>query len=146
MTVPNGIKSSYRKRLFQDGYEGFEEIFKQVHKNFRKKLGKIKGVESYVDVLQRHYRTQRSMPTIDARQSFSLDTTFPSNKSKVKYQPLWLESAYDLLVNKKGNTQLGVGAVFPYAACPAIQTTKIVEYIAETWLACKPLLDTILDK
>ncbi|MDH5179823.1 MAG: PD-(D/E)XK nuclease family protein [Gammaproteobacteria bacterium] len=144
--VPNSIKRSLRNRLFQDGYEGFEELFRQVHRNINKTVGKVKGVESYVDVLQRHYRTQKSQPTVDARQTFSLDTAFPSKNSDVKHQPIWLESAYELLANKKGNTQLGVGAVFSYANCPSVKSPKIVESIANTWLACKPLIDVILDK
>ena len=144
VTVPNGIKSSYRKKLVEDGYEEFSDIFRQVHNNLSKSLHIVKGMESWVEVLQRHYRVQSAPPVKDAVLNFNLDTAFPSRRSKVKSQPLWLRTAFDLLKHKKGNTQLGVGAIFPYATCPATQTPEILNHIANVWISCKPLITKIL--
>lgn len=144
VTVPNGISSAYRKRLVNEGYDEFESMFKTIHKNMKKILSKVKGAESFVEVLQRHYRVQSAAPTKDAVMDFNLDTAFPSRRSKVKYQPLWLRAAYDLLEAKKGNTQLGVGAIFPYSSCLATQTPEILDHIAHVWVACKPLIQKIL--
>ena len=76
--------------------------------------------------------------------NFNLETTFPSRKGKVKYQPLWLRTTYDLLKYKKGNTQLGVGAIFPYLTCAASQEREILNHIASTWISCKPLIKKII--
>lgn len=145
VTVPNGLSSQYRKRLTANGLEEFEDVFKRVHKNLKRKIGKVEGAMSWMEVLQRHYRTQTSPPTIDARLAFTLDTAFETD-GRVKQQPLWLESTYNALVKKRGNTQLGVGAIFPYATCPATQTPKILDHIASTWIACKPLITCIKGK
>lgn len=146
VTVPNGIKSYYRKTLVNDGFEEFEKLFKHIHTNLIKNLGKVNGFESWVEVLQRHYRVQSAPPTRDAILNFNLDTAFPSRRSKVKYQPLWLRTAFDLLEHKRGNTQLGVGAIFPYSTCSATQGPEIVDHIAKVWISCKPLINKILSK
>jgi len=62
----------------------------------------------------------------------------------VKVQQEWVESAYRLIVKKRGNVQAGVGAIFPYGECKKIGTPGAIDLFVNTWIACKPLLDAVL--
>jgi len=63
----------------------------------------------------------------------------------VKHQSLWLEIAYEALTKKrKSNLQLGVGAIFRYDQCPVVRSPDILNHVAEVWLGCKPLIETMI--
>ncbi|GMU20480.1 MAG: hypothetical protein AMXMBFR13_05770 [Phycisphaerae bacterium] len=64
---------------------------------------------------------------------------------QVKHQPQWLDAAYNVVADHRSNLQLGVGAIFPYA-CPILRSGAAIDYIAGTWLACKPLLGVLVGK
>src|SRR4030067_607162 len=51
---------------------------------------------------------------------------------------------FDALCSKRSNLQVAVGASFPYRLCVANKNPRIVDHIAHTWLACRPLLDAML--
>lgn len=151
ITIPNNIKSVYRRNLLEGGYDCFREVFKKVHRNMSKKLRKVEGSMSWVGVVQRHYRTQSSPPIVDARLDFNLDTAFKdtsfSDIDRVKQQPVWLESAYESIAKKRhSNTQLVVGAIFPYSRCLAVHSPKILNHIASVWISCNPLIKCVIGK
>jgi len=56
----------------------------------------------------------------------------------------WLTATYNVLEHKKSNLQLAVGAVFPYKNCKAQKSPEILNYIADAWLACEPLLKVMV--
>jgi hypothetical protein len=112
-----------------------------------KGLSQVEGVVPSVEVVQRRYPFQRSEPYIDADLSFDLRTAFDQNygwSESPKYQPQWLAVAYDALDAKDSNLQLAVGAKFYYEKCSAVSTPKILDHIANTWLACAPLLQKMI--
>lgn len=146
VTVPHGIKPEFRKNIVDLGFEGFEELMLQVNKNLTKALRKAKGAAPWVDVVQRRYPSQRSMAIIDARVEYDLRTAFPRTKQQpVKTQPQWLLATFDALSNKRSNLQVAVGAAFPYRRCEKTRSPEILDYVEETWLACKPLIDQMIN-
>jgi len=119
----------------------------QVNSNLNKTLRKAKGAVPWVDVHQRRFPSQRSTAIVDARLEFDLRTAFPSRKKQpIKIQAEWLATTYDALANKRSNLEVLVGAIFPYNSCPVNKSPEILDYIAATWIACKPLLDVMLKK
>ncbi len=146
--IPNGVKPQFRKKLFEKGEKSFYGILEKVLQNLNPIINKT-GASPWVEIWQRHYKTQRSKPTVDARLSFDIRTAF-SSKNKptnppIKTQPLWLKAAYESFSNKKGNYQLGVGAIFPYDQCPITKDKKILQFVTDTWSACRPLLKVMME-
>lgn len=92
---------------------------------------------------QRHYRSQRSLPSVDGRLDVDLRTCVESTASGVKYQPEWAEAIYQLLINKRSNIQFGIEVRFQYA-CPIVRSSAAVGLFADSWIAMKPLLDFVL--
>jgi hypothetical protein len=147
VTVPHGIRGEFRRKLLAGGREGFCALFETLLGNFSKSLGKVEGVAPWMEVLQRRYPSQRAEPVIDARLQFDLRTGFTKSghgRTLVKQQPQWLGAAYDALSKKNSNLQLGVGAMFRYERCPVVRTPAIMNHVAEVWLACKPLIQTMI--
>ena len=144
VTVPNGIRGEFRKRLLAGGFEGFRFLFETILNNLNAALGTVEGAAPWIEVIQRRYPSQRSEPIIDARLQFDLRTGFETCETSVKEQPQWLTAAYDALSQKNSNLQLGVGAIFRYERCPTVQRADILDHVAQTWLACKPLIETMV--
>ena len=145
ITIPHGIKPEFRKNITKLGYDGFKNLMRHVNKNFTKALRNAKGSAPMMNILQRRYPSQRSAAIIDAKLEFDLRTAFPGDKKQaVKIQTEWLMATYDALSNKKSNLQVAVGAIFPYRGCDKTATPEILDYVAATWIACKPLLDVML--
>ena len=145
VTVPHGIRSEYRRRLVELGGDGFQALFSNLNTGLLQALRKSKGANPWVVVVQRRYSSQRAAAVLDARIEYNLQTAFPRKHSKtvVKTQPQWLQATYDALCNKRSNLQIAVGASFPYRSCAAIKSPRIVDDIARTWQACKPLIDAM---
>ena len=148
ITVPNGIKSAYRRNLVDLGAEGFSELLADITKRLVRGLRGANGAVPWVQVVQRRYRSQRSAALTDARLEFDLRTAFQqkSGKSKVRVQPQWLDATYKALARKRSNLQLMVGASFPYRQCEATRDHKFTDYVARSWLACRPLIDAMLKR
>jgi len=117
-----------------------------LNQNLNKALRGASGAAPCVIVLQRRYPTQKSVPIIDALLQYDLRTAFPckADKQIVKIQSQWLMATYDALKHKNSNLQFAVGATFPYKNCKVQKDAEILNYIADTWLACKPLLDAMI--
>lgn len=146
VTVPHGIETEMRRNLVELGYDGFQELLENVNLRLLRALRKAPGASPWVTVVQRRYPTQRSPAIFDARIEYDLRTASlaKAKGSKVRPQPQWLKATYDALCKKRSNLQVAVGAIFPYRTCPATKDQKIVDHVANVWLACKPLLDVIL--
>lgn len=146
VTIPNGIKSDFRSNLLKCEFEGFCDVFKRLNKNFLKVTKKAKGSMPWVEVLQRHYKSQRSTPTIDAKLAYDLRTAFDNGEKSddVKYQPLWMRATFDALKRKRGNTQIAAGVIFPYSSCEAINKPEILDRFVDVWIGCKPLVERLV--
>jgi len=148
-TIPNAIHTQYRRNLIDLGEDGFFELMYKITMRLQRVLRKEKWACPIISSVQRRYLTQSSPPIIDARLAYDLRTAFDidkRSKPKIKQQPQWLKSTYETLANKKSNYQVSVGAGFPYEYCRIHKEPEILDYIAHTWIACKPLIDTLLGK
>jgi hypothetical protein len=146
VTVPNGIRRQFRVNLLSGGRDQFCALFRKLLYNFNTSLKGVNGAAPWVEVFQRRYPTQRSEPIIDARIQFDLRTAFEEHKgvgTSVKQQQQWLEATYDALAQKTSNLQLGVGAIFRNEHCPDVNTPEILNHVANIWLGCKPLIETL---
>lgn len=148
ITVPDGIKTEFRRNLVNLGFNGFLDMLREVNARMVKALSAASGAAPWCEVIQRRYPSQHSAAIVDARVEFDLRTAFPQpgEDNGVKAQPQWLQAAYDALCHKRSNLQLVVGAAFPYRLCPATSKPEIVETIANVWIACKPLLNVMLKR
>jgi len=144
VTVPNGVKSRFRTAMLGDTPEEFENLVRMVTRQLVRSLKPFKGAVPRVTVVQRHYLTQRSPATIDCLLQFDPRTAIQlkgSARGGVKLQPQWLAASRETLKSRRSNLQLQIGAVFPYATCQKTHTSDIVEAVALTWLAARPLLE-----
>jgi hypothetical protein len=144
--VPSGIRPVFRRNILSLGFVGFSDLMSKVNQNLNEALKGATGAAPWVIVLQRRYPSQRSAAITDAILQYDLRTAFPSstNKQVVKTQSQWLTATYNALEHKKSNLQVAVGAIFPYKNCKAQKSPGILNYIAGTWLACKPLLKVMI--
>jgi hypothetical protein len=144
VTVPHGIKPEFRRRLVDLEAEGFRELFGEICRRICLALRKDKGAVPWAEVLQRRYLSQRSIPIVDAKVEFDLRTAVQKvpgrGRKTIRVQPQWLDAAYRALARKQSNLQLVVGAAFPYGRSSSVSQRAVLSNIAETWLACRPLL------
>lgn len=147
IAVPNGIRRDFRRNLLAGGREDFVVLFRKILENFNKLLKGVEGAAPWVELLQRRYPSQRSEPILDAKLEFDLRTAFgdPEGQGKaVKRQQQWLDATYETLSERNSNLQLAVGTLFLYERCPAVRTPEILTHVANGWLACKPLIQTLI--
>ena len=121
VTVPNGIRAEYRRKLLGKGFGDFAKLCTEVRGRLDKALRKADGAAPWVHMVQRHYPSQRGVPIVDASLEFDLRTLRASSKQSrrqaVRTQPEWIKAAYAGLANKHSNLQFAIGAVFPYSRC-----------------------------
>jgi len=143
VTVPNGIKGGFRTKLRQQGCDGFIQILLEVEKNLRPICRKSSSARPFAYALQRHFASQRSSGTDDARLSFDL-RTISVDKQGVKRQPQWAEAVYQVLTQKRSNIQFGVSMHFGYG-CKVVASPQAIDLFAESWIAMKPLLEFVME-
>ena len=142
LTIPNGVKGGFRSKLKDLGIEGFLELVTAIEANLRPTQKSSIGAKPMIYATQRHYKSQRSNAEVDGRIDADLRTAIRLKGSMVKYQPEWVESIYNLVVNKRSNIQLGFDISFEYH-CPVVQSPKVVDLFADTWKAMGPILEFV---
>jgi hypothetical protein len=113
ITIPNGIKGGIKTKLKKRGLEEFHDLLLEIEKQLRPILRKIEGAVPCIYLIQRHSKSQKSMPIEDGRLEVDLRAMVKNNKSKVKYQPMWTESIYSMITHKKANIQMGIEVRLP---------------------------------
>lgn len=142
VTVPNGVASSIRSRLFAVEPAAFFERVQRVTSKIERALHGTGGVPR-IGIVQRRYRTQRSAPFVDATLRLDPRTAFDESRPVTPYirkQPQWLVAVYDAMTNRRSNLQFQIGAEFSYNHCPVLRSPKIVKVIEDVWLACEPFV------
>lgn len=142
-TIPNGISGGFRSRLQMLGEQGFLELMGELERNLRPILKRSEGSRSLFYATQRHYKSQRSKPSVDGHLEADLRTCINSKVAGVKYQPEWMEAIYKVLTRKKSNVQCGIEVRFNYK-CKVVRSPDAVDLIADSWKAVGPLLDFVL--
>lgn len=145
ITLPNGMDNPRRKRLLEGELQGFLELITECGRRLLKVAKRAPGAKPTIYLLQHHYHSQRSRPTRDARMDVDLRTVLASPRTPidgVKYQPEWLEALYLAYSNRRSNMQLGIGVDFRYG--DPTRSVKVLDLVADTWKACKPVLERTL--
>lgn len=141
ITLPNGIDPIYRKRLGPDGNAWFGALAQAMPALDR--IATRHGGRPTFNVLQRFYRTQRSAPRVDAFLECDPRTALGKPRAGApKHQPIWLNAAKTAYLERKGNTQVQMGVLYPYDQ-PSIAKADAIDVIVETWLALKPVVDLL---
>lgn len=143
ITVPNGVSGGFRTRLRANQFDGFLKLIRDIEGRLRPVIGRSNASKSIMYATQRHYRTQKSSPSVDGRIELDLRTCLATGSSIVKYQPEWAEALYHLLVNKRSNIQFGIEMQFSYS-CETVKSPAALDLFADSWKAMKPLLDFVL--
>ncbi len=150
LCLSNAMEGIYRSRVRALGAQGFADLLREVGRRCEKLLRQAKGFQPRVEVLQRRYPTQRSEAIVDGRIEADLRTLLePAERrsnSAIRVQPLWVETAYNIFVRRRGNVQLGIGVGFPYAHCSAVHSPEVVDQIAAAWIACRPAVDLVFGR
>jgi hypothetical protein len=148
LTLPNSMQPRLRRNLVGLREEGFFSVISEVNSNLDRVIRKAKtpGAIPRFHIAQRHFSTRRAKANIDGEMQVDLRTTFPSTRARTKFQPQWLAAAYALIANKNSNLECQIGTLFPSDSCQSqLHNAKILDAIAESWIATKPLLDAILE-
>jgi hypothetical protein len=143
VTIPNGVKGGFRSKLREIGPDGFRRLAERVVNGAGPVLRRSKSARPMAYILQRHFKSQRSLGTTDGRMVVDLRTIRRAKSKPVKYQPEWIEAMHALLANKKSNIQLGFVVEFGYD-CPTIRSPQAIELFADSWKGMKPVLDFVL--
>jgi len=117
-----------------------------VNRNMVSILRSAKGAFPFVAMNQRRFPTRSSKPIVDGTMTFDLRTAFGGKNASVKVQSEWLSAMQSLMTNKKSHMEFGLGVSFPYEYCKKVQSATILDSLAESWLACKPLIDVMMEK
>lgn len=91
-------------------------------------------------VVQRHFTSQRAKGVEDARLSFDLRTVLSTRRGRVRLQPEWIETVFQVLVSKQSNLQVGIGAEIPYDS-DVVRSRRVLDHIARVWIALRPWLE-----
>lgn len=142
ITVPNGLDRSLRRALLDGGYDAFKAMVSEFHRNTAPVLKFDTGARAFVEILQRHYPTQRSTPISDAELKFDPRTAL-GNRNGVKMQEEWLKAAFASFSNRRSNLQLGIGLGFHYRSSSSVKQAQFADVAERSWLACKPVLATM---
>jgi hypothetical protein len=140
ITIPNGVTRAVRQRLIDLGAEGLITLNAQILRRARRLLALGGWVQAYA--LQRHYRSQRSPATTDARMAFKLETSQPGGSGRVKGQTEWVELFAELVRRKRANIQFGYVVHLPWDS-KGLNSRTSLRLIADCWCAMRPLLDTV---
>ncbi len=143
ITIPHRVSGGFRTRLRKLGEQGFLELMARLEEQLRPAIKRSTGAKSAFYAMQRHYKSQRSKPTVDGRIMADLRTCVASSTSDVKYQPEWMNAIYNVLTRKQSNIQCGIEVQFDYG-CSIIRSPGAVELFVQSWLATRPLLELVL--
>lgn len=147
LNLPNSMQGRFRRPLLDMGEDSFFDLMHQVNKNMLVNTRGAAGAYPFANMIQRRFSSQRAKATVDGKMQFDLRTAFPGGKSQhVKVQDQWLRALYSLIVKKHSNLEWAVGMGFPYEKCAGTRSPRIIDALASSWLACKPVLDEMLRK
>jgi hypothetical protein len=145
VTLPNGLRSEYRRRLVSMSADDFNDIMGEVAKGMETVTRKAPGASPRIRVNQRHFASQNSVATNDAALDFDLRTAFPVGRGRVKHQPQWLNAALEVMKRRRSNIQFQAWLRVPYAQ-GVTDSREILDIVAHGWLACRPLMRAVVGR
>ncbi len=145
VTLPNATPGYMRANIKALGRDGFGALLREVERGVSRSLRHIRGASPHLEVVQRHYRTQRSNAVVDARLEFDLRTAVGASRGGVKLQPQWMEATFDALAAKRSNLQVGLGAILQYGDSH-VSSKAVLDVIAGVWVACRPWINVLIEQ
>ncbi|MEM1210362.1 MAG: hypothetical protein AAGI54_13955 [Planctomycetota bacterium] len=142
ITIPNGVRGGFRSNLTQIGASAFSDLLASIYHASAALLDKSQDSRVCAEVVQRHFKSQRSVGVLDADLSFDLRTTLAGKRKEAKYQPEWAEMAFKLLKSKRSNMQFAIRTDFSYA-CPAVQSRDVVALYIEAYRCMSKVLSLV---
>jgi hypothetical protein len=142
VSLPNGVAREMRVNLTELERAGFADMSRRVSRNIERAVRHFEGAHPFMALTQRHFRSQNSQSIDDARLEFDLRTIDGKKSAGIKRQSEWIDAAYAALAGKRSNIHTEWGAVLRYEE-PKMHSEKVLDVIAETWMACHPLLETM---
>ena len=143
ITIPNSLKRNTKKCLKEIEIDNFKNVIGQIIKNLAPVYQKVPSCNSMLYLIQRHYPSQRSNPIQDGFIEIDLRSIVDVKHKSIKYQPMWLEAIYQILINKRANIQFGMAISFPHTE-EKMQTKEAVIIMADTWIALKEFLEVFI--
>ncbi len=139
ITLPNGLDGALRRALLAGGYESFKASVAACVEALEPLLASDPGATPLINVQQRRYASQRSIPERDAVLEFDPRTAL-GGREPVKLQEQWLKAAYEVFAGKQSNLQLAIGVQFSYARSARVRDAGCASAVAEAWTALHPLV------
>jgi len=139
ITLPNGLDGALRRALVAGGYESFKASVAACVDALEPLLASDPGATPLINVQQRRYASQRSIPERDAVLEFDPRTAL-GGREPVKLQEQWLKAAYEVFAGKQSNLQLAIGVQFSYERSTRVRDAGFASAVAEAWTALHPLV------
>ena len=141
LTMPDKAQTQFRNAIKNIGLVGFKKVIENITSELAPLcLNKNSGVP-WFSGYQRHGSSQYKTDILDGKIEFDLRTVVGSGP--IKKQELWLDTAYECVVQKKGNFAFQIGVIFPYKSCHELKSEKAIDLIVQAWLGCKPLIELL---
>lgn len=147
LIIPNGMKpaNTLRDRLRSLPYETFHEMLCGIERRAADLIRPRPDAQIILELTQRHF-INRQIAVRDGVLRVDLRTMTSQRSGPVKFQPEWARSVYDIAVNKRSgtNVQLALWTSFSYRD-PDVRSKRLLDLVARSWIAMKPLLDFVRD-
>lgn len=140
VSIPNQSYRGFKSGLTSVGTYGFADLLTRIEAGTAPITDEIPGGLTMIHLVQRHYRSQRSMPTRDGLMWADLRVLRQDGAGGVKYQPEWIDSFYNLAVSKRSNMHVQVKTMLPLGH-EAVQSKAVVGKLADALLAQWPMLE-----
>jgi hypothetical protein len=137
LIVPNSVKG-IRKNIKSLNFEDFLNAARKVAEEFDKVSEFKHGCVPMIEIVQRRYLSQRSVPVVDGSMKFDIRTSVESS-GNVKFQQEWLKASLEMLQNKKANIQMGIGVCFRYDDCKELKKSTTDDLVLKAWEMVLPI-------
>jgi len=143
LTIPNGAKAEYWKRLRGADSEALNGVFSKVVERIRplrRTLGRgLTEPRVILEITQQHFHAQ-TQEIADGHLNFDLDTIY-AGEGSVKPLPAWLEATRVILADcGRANVQVSLEAHYPYVKGSASTTPEFVDHLVTAAEALHPFL------
>jgi hypothetical protein len=143
LTVPNGAKTEYWKRLTRGDSESLDAALSEVVEQMRplrRAVGRGRTEPRLMlEINQRHFHARRQ-EIVDGRLEFDLDALY-AREGPVKRLPAWLEAARAVLADSaRANVQAGLYAHYPFLERSVSRTREFLDVLVTAAEAFHPFL------
>ncbi len=149
ITFPNGMRSVLRKQLRGSSLEEFTGRLEQAGHELTTSLNGLKAYRPTVRLMQRRYKSQKSVPLMDGSIEFDIRAAFgdpnPHSGPPIKKQQQWAQAAYDLLANQHANIQFQIGVEFHYSKPNELADKGADRYFIDAFRALRPFAGIVVD-